>query len=144
LAQRLDPGDVVYLTGQEPCRIAEAGQSEARAKVALEALDVSDPAAIEAPAGTLAARPGGVDHVLSNHYSRAQSGDNIVQRWAFSKRECRTGASARRLPARLAMTKKRPLSRSSGVMRAIWRAAFSSRRFLPHLLAPIHLTGGSI
>ena len=74
LAQRLEPGDTVYLTGRDPVRVAESVQrvSNARAEVRGELLDVAKSDAVERFADLLATRHGGVDIVFSNHYTRVQ------------------------------------------------------------------------
>lgn len=81
LARRLGTGDIVYLTGRDRARIAESQRliSGARAEVRGEVLDVSDRGAIERFASALAERYGGVDIVLSNHYTRIQPDDDPAQ-----------------------------------------------------------------
>ena len=80
LAQRLQHGDVVYLTGRDAGRVddsvrrAAAGRAEVRGNV----LDVSDRAAVERFARTLADRHGGIDVVFSNHYLRVQPDDDAA------------------------------------------------------------------
>jgi NAD(P)-dependent dehydrogenase (short-subunit alcohol dehydrogenase family) len=78
LAQRLDPADIVYLTGRDTGRVAESVRrvSGARADVRGDALDVVDRAAVERFADLLAKRHGGVDIVFSNHYTRVQPDDD--------------------------------------------------------------------
>src|ERR1700704_1663445 len=78
LAQRLEPGDTVYLTGRDPARVAESVRrlSNARAEVRGELLDVAKSDAVERFADLLAARHGGVDIVFSNHYTRVQPDDD--------------------------------------------------------------------
>jgi NAD(P)-dependent dehydrogenase (short-subunit alcohol dehydrogenase family) len=78
LAQRLEAADTVYLTGRDAGRVAESMRclSGTRAEVRGEVLDVSDRAAVERFAGSLAERHGGVDIVLSNHYARVQPEDD--------------------------------------------------------------------
>jgi NAD(P)-dependent dehydrogenase (short-subunit alcohol dehydrogenase family) len=78
LARRLGRGDIVYLTGRDKGRVAEAVRqiSDNHAEVRGEVLDVSDRGSIEAFAGALADRHGGVDIVFSNHYSRVQPDDD--------------------------------------------------------------------
>jgi carbonyl reductase 1 len=78
LADRLEPGDAVYLTGPDAGRVARAvaGLSDGRAEIRGEALDVSDRDAVARFAASLVARHGGVDIVLSNHYSRVEPGDD--------------------------------------------------------------------
>jgi NAD(P)-dependent dehydrogenase (short-subunit alcohol dehydrogenase family) len=72
LAQRLEPDDVVYLTGRDPERVASAVELLAgpRAQLGSEVLDVRDGAAVQQLAGELAARHGGVDIVFSNAAAR--------------------------------------------------------------------------
>src|SRR5882724_6479535 len=74
LARRLMRGDVVYLTGRDPGRVAESVRHVAthQADVRGEVLDVSDRSAVERFAKTLESRHGGVDLVFSNHYARVQ------------------------------------------------------------------------
>lgn len=78
LAQRLEPGDTVYLTGRDPARVAESVRrvSNARAEVRGELLDVARSDAVERFADLLAARHGGVDIAFSNHYTRVQPDDD--------------------------------------------------------------------
>jgi NAD(P)-dependent dehydrogenase (short-subunit alcohol dehydrogenase family) len=78
LAQRLKPTDVVYLTGRDPVRVAEAIAqiSDCRAQVKGETLDVSDRDAVERFATSVHERHGGVDILLSNHYTRVQPDDD--------------------------------------------------------------------
>jgi NAD(P)-dependent dehydrogenase (short-subunit alcohol dehydrogenase family) len=78
LAQRLEPGDTVYLTGRDPARVAESVHrlSNARAEVRGEVLDVAKPEAVERFADLLTERHGGVDIVFSNHYARVQPDDD--------------------------------------------------------------------
>lgn len=77
LARRLDGGDVVYLTGPDPARVASALDGvPAGAQVRGEVLDVADGDAVAAFAAELAQRHGGVDVVVSNHYARVQPDDD--------------------------------------------------------------------
>lgn len=78
LAQRLDPSDVVYLTGRDRDRIASAcaGLTAARAEILGELLDVADRDAVDRFAAMLARRHGGVDIVFSNHYARVLPEDD--------------------------------------------------------------------
>jgi NAD(P)-dependent dehydrogenase (short-subunit alcohol dehydrogenase family) len=78
LAQRLESGDTVYLTGRDAARVAESVHrlSNARADVRGEVLDVAKPDAVERFADLLAGRHGGVDIVFSNHYTRVQPDDD--------------------------------------------------------------------
>ncbi|MEU6253558.1 SDR family NAD(P)-dependent oxidoreductase [Streptomyces sp. NPDC047043] len=71
LAARLNPADVVLLTGRNAGRVAEAAQEVAsapgtRARVEGRVLDVSDTEAVGALATELHDRHGGVDMVISN------------------------------------------------------------------------------
>jgi NAD(P)-dependent dehydrogenase (short-subunit alcohol dehydrogenase family) len=81
LAQRLDCGDTVYLTGRDAARVAEsvARVSGRRAEVRGEVLDVSDRDAVAGLADVLARRHGGVDIVFSNHYTRVQPTDRDAE-----------------------------------------------------------------
>ena len=78
LARRLDPTDVIYLTGRDGGRVAESLKkiSGVSAQIRGEALDVSRRDAVERFAGDLADRHGGVDLVFSNHYTRVEPDDN--------------------------------------------------------------------
>lgn len=78
LAQRLQPGDVVYLTGRDAGRVSESLRriSTAVAEVRGEVLDVSDRQAVEKFAAMIEERHGGIDIVLSNHYTRVQPKDD--------------------------------------------------------------------
>jgi carbonyl reductase 1 len=73
LAQRLEPADVVYLTGRDAERVREAAGrvSRPRAEVRPRVLDVRDGAAITA----FAAEVGAVDILFSNHYQRVMPSD---------------------------------------------------------------------
>lgn len=77
LAERLEPGDVVYLTGRSPARLAEAAASlkPGRAEMRTELLDVGDSACVQRAAAEIGGRHGGVDIVFSNAYRRVQPGD---------------------------------------------------------------------
>jgi carbonyl reductase 1 len=71
LAARMDPDDLVLLTGRHAQRVADAAHevaraSTARSRVEGRALDVSDTDAVAALASELRERHGGVDIVLSN------------------------------------------------------------------------------
>lgn len=86
LARRLGPGDVVYLTGRDPTRVAEAvaSLSTTPAEVRAEVLDVADGAAVARVAGLVAERHGGLDIVFSNHYLRVDPDDDpaaVVDRY---------------------------------------------------------------
>ena len=78
LGRRLDPTDVVYLTGRDPGRVAQSltNMSGAKARMRGEVLDVSSRDAVERFADDLADRHGGVDLVFSNHYTRVEPADN--------------------------------------------------------------------
>lgn len=81
LAERLEPSDTVYLTGRDATRVAESVRhlSGARAEVCGEVLDVAESEAVERLAASLAERHGGVDIVISNHYTRVQPEDNPAE-----------------------------------------------------------------
>jgi NAD(P)-dependent dehydrogenase (short-subunit alcohol dehydrogenase family) len=68
LAQRLEPDDVVYLTGRDAERVRSAAEriERPRARVETRVLDVRDAAAVQALADEL----GGVDIVFSNAAAR--------------------------------------------------------------------------
>jgi NAD(P)-dependent dehydrogenase (short-subunit alcohol dehydrogenase family) len=78
LAQRLDAGSVVYLTGRDADRVAAAraevpaGPAEVRGAV----LDVADAGAVARVAAALTERHGGVGIVFANHYARVQPDDD--------------------------------------------------------------------
>jgi NAD(P)-dependent dehydrogenase (short-subunit alcohol dehydrogenase family) len=78
LAERLDAGSVVYLTGRDPARVAQALEqvTAGRAAVRGEVLDVSDRDAVARFATSIAERHGGVDIVFSNHYTRVEPEDD--------------------------------------------------------------------
>jgi NAD(P)-dependent dehydrogenase (short-subunit alcohol dehydrogenase family) len=77
LARRLDPDDIVYLTGRDAGRVAQSLKniSGAKAEIRGEVLDVSRREAVERFADDLAGRYGGIDLVLSNHYTRVEPED---------------------------------------------------------------------
>jgi NAD(P)-dependent dehydrogenase (short-subunit alcohol dehydrogenase family) len=81
LARRLEPGDVVYLTGRDAARVADSVRrvSGGRAEVRGEVLDVANRDAVEHLANALAERHGGVDIVFSNHYTRVQPEDDPAE-----------------------------------------------------------------
>ena len=86
LAARMEPSDVVYLTGPDPARIARALEqvTAPRAQVRGELLDVADRSAVDALAAALRDRHGGVDLVVSNHYRRVDPDDDpaaVVDRY---------------------------------------------------------------
>lgn len=78
LAARLQRADVVYLTGRDPQRVrgSVARIAAAHAQVRGETLDVADAAAVQSLAKQIATRHGGIDFVLSNHYSRVAPEDD--------------------------------------------------------------------
>jgi NAD(P)-dependent dehydrogenase (short-subunit alcohol dehydrogenase family) len=80
LAMRLNPGDIIYLTGPNNARVEAAlGKiSAARAEVRAETLDVSDGEAVQRFAAQLENRHGGVDIVFSNHYTRVQPDEDTA------------------------------------------------------------------
>jgi NAD(P)-dependent dehydrogenase (short-subunit alcohol dehydrogenase family) len=81
LARRLDPTDVVYLTGRDGERVAQSLKSisGAKAEVRGEVLDVSRREAVARLAADLADRYGGIDLVFSNHYTRVEPEDNPAE-----------------------------------------------------------------
>lgn len=89
LAGRLEPGDVVYLTGRDPARVAEAVARLAAARgevgagsgaeVRGEVLDVSETDAVARFAAWLGERHAGVDIVFSNHYARVEPDDDPAE-----------------------------------------------------------------
>jgi NAD(P)-dependent dehydrogenase (short-subunit alcohol dehydrogenase family) len=78
LAARLQPGDIVYLTGRSSERLAAAASAvtAGRAEVRTELLDVGDAGAVERVAGQVAERHGGLDILFSNAYHRVQPHDD--------------------------------------------------------------------
>ena len=81
LARRLDASDTVYLTGRDAGRVAQSVQRLAgtKAQIRGEVLDVSKRDAVARFADELSARHGGVDIVLSNHYTRVEPEDNPAE-----------------------------------------------------------------
>jgi NAD(P)-dependent dehydrogenase (short-subunit alcohol dehydrogenase family) len=81
LARRLDPTDIVYLTGRDADRVAQSVKdlTDARAQVRGEVLDVANRDAVGRFADELATRHGGVDIVLSNHYTRVEPDDDPAE-----------------------------------------------------------------
>ncbi len=81
LARRLDSSDTVYLTGRDATRVAQSVQrlTGTKAQIRGEVLDVSKRDAVAGFADELAARHGGVDIVLSNHYTRVEPDDNPAE-----------------------------------------------------------------
>jgi carbonyl reductase 1 len=78
LAAQLEAGDVVYLTGRNAERVADAQArvTGARADVRARVVDVRDGAAVDAFADEVRAAHGGVDIVFSNHYRRVLPSDS--------------------------------------------------------------------
>jgi carbonyl reductase 1 len=81
LAARLESDDIVYLTGRDASRIAEAraGLGPTRAQVQTELLDVSREEAVAATAARLVDRHGSLHIVISNAYSRVLPQDRPAQ-----------------------------------------------------------------
>jgi NAD(P)-dependent dehydrogenase (short-subunit alcohol dehydrogenase family) len=81
LAGRLGDGDTVYLTGRDARRVTEAVEASppSRAEIRGEVLQVADEDAAARLAAELADRHGGVDIVLSNHYSRVDPDDDPAE-----------------------------------------------------------------
>jgi carbonyl reductase 1 len=81
LSERLEPGDVVYLTGRSSQRVTEglAALASGRAEVRTEVLDVGDIESVEGVAARIADRHGGVDVVFSNAYRRVQPSDEAAE-----------------------------------------------------------------
>jgi NAD(P)-dependent dehydrogenase (short-subunit alcohol dehydrogenase family) len=81
LARRLDPSDKVYLTGRDATRVAQSVKELTRitAQVRGEVLDVANRDAVARFADELATRHGGVDILLSNHYTRVESDDDPAE-----------------------------------------------------------------
>ncbi|QFU91237.1 SDR family NAD(P)-dependent oxidoreductase [Amycolatopsis sp. YIM 10] len=76
LARRLTARDVVYLTGRDSGRAAEAAKSLSGAEVRGELLDVADPEAATRFAERLRDRHGGVDIVFGNAVMRVGPEDD--------------------------------------------------------------------
>ncbi|WP_367128180.1 SDR family NAD(P)-dependent oxidoreductase [Saccharothrix sp. HUAS TT1] len=74
LARRAAPSDVVYLTGRDAGRVAEAAARIDHDAVRTHVLDVRDGDAIDAFAEELRERHGGVDAVFSNAAARLTPG----------------------------------------------------------------------
>ena len=77
LAARLESEDIVYLTGRDGSRIADAraGLSPGRAEVRGELLDVSGDETVAETAARLIDRHGSLDIVISNAYGRILPAD---------------------------------------------------------------------
>jgi NAD(P)-dependent dehydrogenase (short-subunit alcohol dehydrogenase family) len=78
LGARLASGDIVYLTGRDPARVKESVQLArgGRAEIRGEVLDVADRSNVERVACAIRQADGGIDIVLSNHYSRVTPADD--------------------------------------------------------------------
>jgi NAD(P)-dependent dehydrogenase (short-subunit alcohol dehydrogenase family) len=78
LAGRLSEGDVVYLSGRDPHRVATAvaAAPDTPAELVGVTLDVASQEAVDQVAAALADRHGGVDIVFSNHYTRVDPSDD--------------------------------------------------------------------
>lgn len=74
LAHRAAPSDVVYLTGRDAGRVADAATRIDHAAIRTHVLDVSDGHAVAAFADDLRERHGGVDVMLSNAAARLTPG----------------------------------------------------------------------
>ncbi|NUT50159.1 MAG: SDR family NAD(P)-dependent oxidoreductase, partial [Saccharothrix sp.] len=74
LAQRATGDDLVYLTGRDAGRVADAAARLDHPAVRTAALDVRDTDAVAAFAEDLRERHGGVDVVLSNAAARLTPG----------------------------------------------------------------------
>jgi carbonyl reductase 1 len=75
LAARMNPEDLVLLTGRQAGRVADAtaaiqARAGTRSRVAGRVLDVTDPGAVAGLAADLAQRHGGADIVISNAVAR--------------------------------------------------------------------------
>ena len=81
LGERMESGDVVYLTGRDPARVKESvrlargGHAEIRGEI----LDVADRSNVERLAAVIHEAHGGIDIVLSNHYGRVTPSDNPAE-----------------------------------------------------------------
>jgi NAD(P)-dependent dehydrogenase (short-subunit alcohol dehydrogenase family) len=78
LGERLSSGDIVYLTGRDPARVRKSVQlaTGGRAEIRGVVLDVADCSNVERLAREIGQADGGVDIVLSNHYSRVTPTDD--------------------------------------------------------------------
>jgi NAD(P)-dependent dehydrogenase (short-subunit alcohol dehydrogenase family) len=74
LVERLTSDDVVYLTGRDGGRLAEAAAGVPGARA--ELLDVSNDRNVTDLAATIGQRHGGIDILFSNAYSRVLPGDD--------------------------------------------------------------------
>lgn len=85
LAARMDPDDLVLLTGRDSRRVTDAAREVAelpdtRARVEGRVLDVTDTGAVTRLAEDLRARHGGVDVVLSNAVARVLPEESQAER----------------------------------------------------------------
>ncbi|MFF4214440.1 SDR family NAD(P)-dependent oxidoreductase [Streptomyces sp. NPDC001796] len=85
LAPRMNPGDLVLLTGRNPQRVTDAAREVTqlpgtRARVEGRVLDVTDTDAIARLAGDVRARFGGVDVVVSNAVARLMPEESQAER----------------------------------------------------------------
>jgi NAD(P)-dependent dehydrogenase (short-subunit alcohol dehydrogenase family) len=131
LAHRLEPGDIVYLTGRDATRVADSVMriSGHQAEVRGEVLDVSDHDAVERLAATIAERHGGVDIVLSNHYARVDPDDDpaaVIDDYV----------AANNLGTTQVLRSFAPLLRDRGRLFVIASRAGSLRALAPVLHAP--------
>jgi NAD(P)-dependent dehydrogenase (short-subunit alcohol dehydrogenase family) len=78
LGERLANDDVVYLTGRDPTRLKESLRltRDGRAEIRGEVLDVADRSNVERLASAIRQAHGGIDIVVSNHYSRVTPVDD--------------------------------------------------------------------
>jgi NAD(P)-dependent dehydrogenase (short-subunit alcohol dehydrogenase family) len=128
LARRLDSSDLVYLTGRDPARVSQSIKelSGTRAQVRGEVLDVSKREAVARFAEDIAARHGGVDIVLSNHYTRVQPEDDpteVIDRYVDANNLGTTGI----------LRHLAPLMRDGGRLLVIASRAGSLRALAPAL-----------
>ena len=81
LGERMADGDIVYLTGRDPARVAESVRlaSGGRAEIRGEILDVADRSNVERLAAAIREAHGGIDIVVSNHYSRVTPADDPAE-----------------------------------------------------------------
>lgn len=128
LARRLDPSDIVYLTGRDGGRVAQAVTqlTGSNAQVRGEVLDVAKPDAVAHFADEIARRHGGVDIVLSNHYTRVEPQDDpaeVIDRYV----------EANNLGTTSILRRFAPLVRDGGRLLVIASRAGSLRALAPAL-----------
>jgi NAD(P)-dependent dehydrogenase (short-subunit alcohol dehydrogenase family) len=128
LAHRLDPTDVVYLTGRDSGRVAESLKkiSGANAEVRGALLDVSRRDAVERFADELAKRHGGIDLVFSNHYARVEPDDRAADVIDYYVETNNLGTTS-------VLRSLAPLLRDSGRLLVIASRAGSLRALAPAL-----------